>query len=391
MSRSSALALAVLLLAALAGSASAAVIVTEYHVTPDVIAPGGEGLLTVTIANGGAATTGANGSAGDPVIESVRLYTTDLTVLSGDYQAVGPLGPGQAIPITFHFAAPTAAGIYFPEIWIRTSQNQTVRYPVVVNVGSQQISQLSKPALALEKSVPDAVSPGDPFMVNLSVVNYGSATATDVVLTVNASSQSLGLASPATDYVARLAPGESHPVALAFTTDRKVPLGLRTIGATLDYTLPDGTPRRQNESFAVLVRGEATLGLASLTTDPVSVARGQAFTLLARLENTGTDNAKSVRVGIDLPFSGNNESFIGTIEPGNDAPAVFNLVADQAGILSYTITSTYSDDKGTHTISEPLTLEVAESSGSTLIVVVAAIVLLLLAAAGVWYWRRRGA
>lgn len=259
-----------------------------------------------------------------------------------------------------------------------------------MNVGTQ-IGQLTKPALAIEKSVPDAVSPGDPFTVNLSVVNRGSATATDVVLTINASAQSLGLASPGTDYVARLGPGESHPVALAFTTDRKVPLGLRTIGATLDYVLPDGTSRRQNESIAVLVRGRAVLGLAALSTDPIRVERGQAFTLLARLENTGTDDANSVRVRIDLPFQGNNESFIGTVEPGNDAPAVFNLVADEAGVWAYTLSASYEDDEGEHTVTEPLTLEVARSGGDWMLIAAGLIVLVLIAAAGVWYWRRRDA
>jgi hypothetical protein len=129
------------------------------------------------------------------------------------------------------------------------------------------------------------------------------------LLTVNASAQSLGLTGPGTDYIARLGPGESHSVALAFSTDRKVPLGLRTIGATLDYVLPDGTSRRQNESFAVLVR-EAALGLAR-STDPIRVDRGHAFTLSPG-SNTGTDSAKSV--GSDRPsVQRNNESFIGTI------------------------------------------------------------------------------
>ena len=261
MIRFPALVVAAILLAALVGASSAGVMVTDSRITPDVLAPGSEGLLTVTIANSGGSLPGANASTGDPVVESVRLHSTDLTVISGDYQGIGSLAPGVGVPLSFHVRAPSAPGIYFPEIWIRTEQGHTLRYPVVVNVGTQ-IGQLTKPAIALEKSVPDAVSPGDPFTVNLSVVNYGSATATDILLTVNATAQSLGLTGPGTDYIARLGPGESHPVALSFTTDRKVPLGLRTIGATLDYVLPDGTPRRQNESFAVLVRGQAALGLA---------------------------------------------------------------------------------------------------------------------------------
>jgi hypothetical protein len=389
MTRIAVLAAAALLLAALVGVAAAGVIVADYRLTPDVLAPGGDGLLTVTIANGGGSLPGANASAGDPVVESVRLHTTDLTILSGEYSGIGLLGPGQAVPISFHVRAPSTSGIYFPEVWVRTAQGQTIRYPVVVNVGTQ-IGQLTKPALVLEKAVPDAVSPGDPFTVNLSVVNRGSAAATDVVLTVNASAQSLGLASPGTHYVARLGPGEAHPVTLAFTTDREVPLGLRTIGATLDYVLPDGTPRRQNESVAVLVRGRAALGLAALSTDPVRVERGQAFTLLARLENTGTDDANSVRTRIDLPFPGNTESFIGTVEPGNDAPAVFNLVANEAGTRSYNLSASYEDDEGLHTFSEPLTIEVAEPGGDWTLIGAGVLVLVLVAAAAVWYWRRRG-
>jgi hypothetical protein len=389
MSRLLALVLASLLLAALPSAACAGAMVASFQVTPDVLAPGAEGLVTVTIANGGGALPGANATTGDPVIESVRLHSTDLTVLSGDYEGIGLLGPGQAVPVTFHVRAPQAPGIYFPEVWIRTAQGQTVRYPLVVNVGTQ-IGQLAKPALVLEKSVPASVAPGEPFGVNLSVVNRGNAVATDVVLTINASPQSLGLSSPATDYVARLGPGESRTVPLAFTTDRDVPLGIRTIGVTIDYVLPGGVARRQNESFSVLVRGRAELGLASLTTDPVRVEAGQAFSLLARIENTGTDDANSVRSRIDLGLPGGNESFIGTVEPGNDAPAVFNLVAGDPGTLAYTLTTAYTDDEGEHTLTEPLTLEVAGSSGSATWIA-AALVLVLIAAAALWLWRRRRA
>ncbi len=378
-----------LLLAAFVGSVGAGVIVSDYRVAPDVLSPGGDGLLTVTITNGGGSTqtTGTIVPGGDPVIESVRLHSTDLRLLSGSYEDLGLLGPGQSVPVTFHFTAPSAPGIYFPEVWIRTAQGQIVRYPVVVNVGTR-IGQLTRPALVLEKTMPGPVRPGDPFRANLSIANRGSAAATDIVLTVNASAQSLGLESPAIHYIERLEPGEARPITLEFSTDRQVALGLRTIGATLDYVLPDGTPQRQNESFAVLIRGRAELGLAALSIDPVRPTRGDAFSLLVRLQNTGTDDANSVRARIDLPLQGNNESFIGTVEPGNDAPAVFNLVADRTGVLAYTLTATWEDDEGEQTLVEPLTLEVAEGAGNG-ILILGALVLVALAAVGIWLWRRR--
>jgi len=47
--------------------------------------------------------------------------------------------------------------------------------------------------------------------------------------------------------------------------------------------------------------------------------------MILRIENTGTDDAKSVSASVDLPMDGNKETFIGKIEPDNDAPAVFYL------------------------------------------------------------------
>lgn len=113
MTRLPALAVAALLLAALAGAASAGVMVTSYRVTPDVLAPGSDGLLTVTNANGGGSLPGANAS-GDPVIESVRLHTTDLTVLSGDYEGIGLLRARTGHPDHLPFPRSVGPGDLLP-------------------------------------------------------------------------------------------------------------------------------------------------------------------------------------------------------------------------------------------------------------------------------------
>jgi len=383
--------LVVLLVSGLTCTAGAGLIVSDYEVSPVVLSPDGEGLVTVTVTNGGGAPSGANSSTGmdgDPFIASVRLHSTDLQVLSGSFDGIGRIGPGQQVRVTFHVRAPQARGIYSPEVRIRTEQGDSIRHPLVVNVGTQ-VGQLARPALVLERSQTDPVTPGSPFTVNLSLVNRGSATATDVILTVNSSSPSIALEGAGTHSISRLAPGAAFPLALVFSTDRQVQLGLRPIAVTLDYVLPDGTPARQNEVVSVMVRGRAELGLASLTTDPVHVARGEAFTLLARLENSGTDDANSVRAHVDLPFPGGNESFVGTIEPGNDAPVVFNLVADQAGVAQFTLTASWDDEEGTHTLSEPLTVEVCEGGTARFLVAAGFVVGGLLI--GAWYWRRRAA
>ena len=108
-----------------------------------------------------------------------------------------------------------------------------------------------------------------------------------------------------------------------------------------------------------------------------------------RLENTGTADAKSVRATIDdIPLAGTKESFLGTIEPGNDAPAVFALDADRAGAFDYTLTIEYVDDYGAHTTRQALQVVVADRNPVPALAV-AAVVLIIAALALIYWYRRR--
>ena len=83
--------------------------------------------------------------------------------------------------------------------------------------------------------------------------------------------------------------------------------------------------------------------------DPVRIKKGDAVSLIIRLENTGTDNANSVKASIDLPMSGGKDAYVGKIEPNNDAPAVFALQAGNPGTYPYNLTVQYEDDYGVQT------------------------------------------
>lgn len=113
---------------------------------------------------------------------------------------------------------------------------------------------------------------------------------------------------------------------------------------------------------------------------------GDSVSLILRLENTGTDDAKSVRASLDIPFEGIKEAFVGTIEPNNDAPAVFNLKATRSGEITYTLQVTYQDDYGKHTISEPLSLPVQQTDGTATIFL---ILVIIIAVVAVFIYRRR--
>jgi len=166
--------------------------------------------------------------------------------------------------------------------------------------------------------------------------------------------------------------GETQTVSLDFITDRYVPVGLAKIMLSIDYKLPDGTQKHQDEVIEVPIKGKSELGFVSVDTSPRRVVAGEPFDLTIRIENTGTGEAKQVAATVDLPMTGSKQSFIGKIKPGNDAPAVFMIDGGSGGTYEYNASITYTDDLGTHTVIHPMSLRVTpqDYTGTILLVII---------------------
>jgi hypothetical protein len=311
-------------------------------------------------------------------------------VFSGNFKLIGALGPGQSIPFTFLIRAPPKDGIYFPEIWIDVTGGQSVRQPIPVNVNTQ-IAIMKKPALTALKSVPAAVNPGDELSAQVVLQNDGLSRADQITVTVNSSSPSITQKTTSTYHIGSLLRGENTTLAMVFSTDKKAPIGLNRVYLTIAYANPDGTLTTQTEVMAIHVMGRARIGIASVSVDPVRIKKGDAVSLIIRLENTGTDNANSVKASIDLPMSGGKDAYVGKIEPNNDAPAVFALQAGNPGTWPYNLTVRYEDDYGVQTQSETLQMTVTEGD-STILIVAALLILIMGGGGGFWYFvlRKKG-
>jgi len=390
------LALLLVILTVPASAENPTVMVADYTISPPVLQPGDVGTITAIIRNTASSAslkentgilTGGTFENTRSIdigvnIENIRLETTEMEVISGNYKRVGVIGPGQSIPITFLIRAPVRDGIYFPEIRIDVTGGQSVRQPVPVNVNTQ-IALLKKPALTVLKTIPDGVSPGDDIPVHVVIRNDGLSRADQVTVSVNSSTSSISPRTPGTRHISQLQKGENATLDMVFSSDKKAPVGLNQILLTLSYASADGTILTQNEILAIHMKGRAKIGIASLTTDPVRVRKGSPVSLIIRLENTETDNANSVKATIDLPFSGSKDAYVGRIEPENDAPAVFSLQAANPGTYTYNLTVQYEDDFGVQTRQETLQMTVFDGDSSGLI---AAVLLLLVLAAGAGYW-----
>lgn len=374
------------------------VIITDYQVSPSVLIPGEEGIITVTVKNTADQATLTQSYSSDTSatttsvainapIDSVTMVGKGIEVISGGYNRVGELGPGQSIPISFLIRAPEETGVYFPEVWIRVSEGKSLKFPVPVNVNSEVLIQ-QKPRISIGKQLPESVVPGDDFIATVILENSGQLSASNLKITVNSTTSSITPMTPSTIHIAKLGPGEHHIAVMEFSTDKRSPLGLRPVNLVLEFQEPDGSYQTQVETLGINIRGKARLDISQITTDPVRIREGDQFTLIIRIENTGTDDAKSVDATIEVPLSGTKEAFVGKIEPGNDAPAPFNLQADRAGDIPYTLTISYEDDYGTDRIEQELHLNINRTDNLPMILGI--VLILLIAGIGAyWYFFRR--
>jgi len=391
-----------LLIAGIPGFVAAAatdptVTIRSYQVTPSVLLPGDQGTITITIANTageasqsvstvqsqtGGTTTTTTTTDTTVLVESVYMYGQGIEVLEGNFQQVGALGPGQSMTLTFLIQAPEEADMYFPEVWIRIPDGTSVKYPIPVNVDSP-IGVQKQAILVLESATPDSANPGDEIPVTLTVTNDGQLLADDVTLRVGNVSTLVAPMGSDLYHLGLIGPGQSETADLVLLTDRAADPGLTQVPVTLQYNSVDGTLETRTSSIDLMLRGKGELGLVSVDTSPRRVAEGQPFDLTIRIENTGTGDAKQIAATVDLPMTGTNQSFIGKIKPGNDAPAVFLLDGAKGGTYPYNLTVTYVDDLGTHTVVQPMSLRVDPSDSTGGLV----LLLLVIAVAGFLAYR----
>jgi hypothetical protein len=380
------------------------VTITDYKVTPSVLMPDSQGTITVIIKNTASSASVSESTALsfdnagttkttdiNVYIENVHLEGNGIDVLSDDFKRVGELGPGQSIPITFSIRAPSKSDMYFPEVWIDTTGGRSTRYPVPVNVNTA--SGIQKQAiLILDSSLPGSVNPGDEIPVTLTMRNAGQLLADDVTLKITNVSSSVAPKITDLYHLGTISPGGQETVTLTLLSDKDAGIGLVRVPVTISYNSLDGTPISQQTGIDIMMKGKAELGFVSVDTNPPRLIENTPFDLTIRIENTGTGEAKQVSATINLPAEGIKEAFIGKIKPGNDAPAVYLLEGLKGGNYPYTLTITYMDDMGVHTLTRQMAMRVPPADNSST-VIFGLVVLVILGVVGYRYWylpRTRG-
>jgi hypothetical protein len=371
------------------------IVITGYQVQPEVIMPGGTALITATVTNtakSASLTTKSSDENAELVtetkeinayIDDVELFGNGLQIESGDYRRVGEVGPGQSITLTFLVKAPDKAGIYFPELHISTQGGRSLKYPIPVNVNDDRFVQRS-PALEIRKDLPYQVIPGEQATGRIILKNTGQTAASEIFLNLSTENREVSLSSPGSLHVGRLGPGDEVPVDLEIITSKEATEGIHPVKCHIRFSSAAGRISEQNEDIPIRITGQHELSIAAVTTDPVRVQEGSQFSLIVRIENTGTGDADGVRAEIDTTMNGTKEAFVGKIEPDNDAPAVFYLQKASAGDLSIPV-SIYTRNESV-VLKDTVAITVSSKPGFPILQIT---VVIILAVVGFVLWRRK--
>lgn len=285
---------------------------------------------------------------------------------------------------SLHIDPLAVSGAYEVEFqvhWLSNDQQRETNK--TFNIMVRGVPQLAISGIIIE---PETISPGDNFNLNFSVSNNGTGIAS--AIRTASLIETLPFISRGTNtrLIEKLSPASSKKLEYSFLAKDNAEPGSYSVPVRLDYQSEDGRNFSSRELVGVNVLSKSRLNIAGINTDPNRIETGSYVTLTIRIENAGNGDAKSAKADIDLPFTGTKTAFLGKIEPDNDAPAIFNLRADDAGNYRYNLTVRYEDDLGTHELNEELNL-VVYPVGS---IPVLAVILFVIAAAGVyWFFIRR--
>lgn len=348
-----------------------------YTLLDSKVKPGQGSTITLAFSNA------ASGAA-----YNIRVYVTagSFVIPSSNYFTLGSIGPGasQTTTLNFNIDGSAVSGNSFITLdakynleGVSGDQESVVTIPITIY--REPILQLSNVAFNATKIKPD-----DIVQMSFNVGNVGTGAAKDVRVALQNSSVFAYVGSNEL-YAASIPPSGSQVFSFLLQIGSGVSPGIYSIPLQLSYNYEDGKQNKTESKLAQMeIFGKAKPGISSIKSDPTLIKEGDFVSLIVKVENTGTGDAKSVRVSIDSPLLKNQVS-LGKIAADEDASAVFSFSTGGAGGFPYNLTVDYEDDFGKGSISETEKLTVYGKGADSMIYLAAIVVILI---AGFLIYRR---
>ncbi|WP_423793086.1 hypothetical protein ACPB8Q_02435 [Methanocaldococcus indicus] len=156
-------------------------------------------------------------------------------------------------------------------------------------------------------------------------------------------------------YLDYLKPGDSKKIDVLFHTSPKLVEGSYPIPVVITWTDEDGNKRAELVSLGLYVKGDISLGISNVLTDPKEIKPGDTYVRIdVTITNNGHAEAKNVKLNLitSYPFkdswSNCNIKDVGNLLPGVSKVASFYIDVDKyakSGIYELPIKITYMDSE----------------------------------------------
>jgi len=241
------------------------------------------------------------------------------------------------------------------------------------------IGEHAEPRISYVRTDPEYIYEGDSVDLRLGIQNYGKAIAKSVEISLVHEFKGIKYAT-----IGSLDLNGNQTALFKFKANKT---GDFRIPVIIEYEDDFGKQKDEYEIELTVLKKKGSLNIASVKVNPALPYMGDKVELTMRIENFGDRTINSVRVYTDHPFKGVKESFIGTLDPKADGPAVVTFIADKTGEFELPITITYTDDFGEEQIKTKVNLIVLETNSQAGMIVVVFLVLAVIG--GLIYYNYR--
>ncbi|NQU79094.1 hypothetical protein HQ545_04970 [Candidatus Woesearchaeota archaeon] len=232
------------------------------------------------------------------------------------------------------------------------------------------IGEDAEPRISSVETNPEYIYEGDSVDLRLGIENYGEAIAKSVVVSLGHDFKGIKDATIGTL--------DLNNTQIALFKFKASKTGNYKIPVFIEYEDDFGKQKDEYEIKLTVLDKKGRLNIASVKVDPVLPVEGGTVELTMRVENFGDSTLNGVRVYTDHPFQGLKESFIGTLDPNEDGPAVITFIANMSGEYEFPVTISYSDDFGEEQIKTKVNVIILPTNGGAGKAIISAIILLVI-------------
>ena len=303
--------------------------------------PGDDGVVTVTLTNGGTSAIGLS----HPDLISCHIETIE----DNSWEGMSFVGAGSTISYSLQFQVKPPTGTYSLLFTVGTQNGNAIHYPIPIDISSNDLT-------AAVTSKPTSFAPEAEQNVTLTLMNTRDGEIKNVVITPEGSGID---AVPSTELISSISGSSSEDVTFGITPHQASNL-------TFNISYQNGENTHYTDIVLPINIGQDKTAAVPVLNDVALTTSGSDYDITGDISNAGITDAKGVIVTVGSPATGTGtypEYAIGSI--ASDDSGSFELTFATTDLSAVPIIISWKDADG-NDFSVTKTLDLMSSAGSSL-------------------------